>query len=188
MTRRIALACLTPVTDGEEHGALALPSYGIRRIQAAVVGDMQRPNHVVRLFDRRLPDVAGYVADILAFAPDILGLLHLRLVHRMHGGRRAGGEAPPPALPDRVRRPVRPRRRVRPAVLPRPQHLSRRGGGGRRRGDLPRHRPPARPHARGAGRRRRPDAACRPAPGWHRTPRSAGRSRATCCRPRSSSD
>ncbi len=74
MTRRIALACLTPRTDGDEHGGLALPSYGIRRIQAAVVGDMLRPDHVVRLFERAVPDVAGYVADILAFEPDILGL------------------------------------------------------------------------------------------------------------------
>jgi radical SAM superfamily enzyme YgiQ (UPF0313 family) len=74
MTRRIALACLTPRSDGDEHGALTLPSYGIRRIQAAVVGDMQRPNHVVRLFDNQHPDVAAYVRDILAFEPDILGL------------------------------------------------------------------------------------------------------------------
>jgi radical SAM superfamily enzyme YgiQ (UPF0313 family) len=74
MTRRIALACLTPRTDGDEHGALALPSYGIRRIQAAVVGDMLRPDHVVRLFERPTADVAAYVKDILDFQPDILGL------------------------------------------------------------------------------------------------------------------
>jgi radical SAM superfamily enzyme YgiQ (UPF0313 family) len=74
MTRRIALACLTPRTDGNEHGALALPSYGIRRIQAAVVGDMLRPDHVVRLFERSSADIAGYVNDILAFEPDILGM------------------------------------------------------------------------------------------------------------------
>jgi radical SAM superfamily enzyme YgiQ (UPF0313 family) len=74
MTRRIALACLTPRTDGDEHGALALPSYGVRRIQAAVVGDMLRPDHVVRLFERSSADIAGYVNDIMAFEPDILGL------------------------------------------------------------------------------------------------------------------
>jgi radical SAM superfamily enzyme YgiQ (UPF0313 family) len=74
MTRRIALACLTPRTDGDEHGALALPSYGIRRIQAAVVGDILRPDHVVRLFERPSADVAGYINDILAFEPDILGM------------------------------------------------------------------------------------------------------------------
>ena len=74
MARRIALACLTPRSDGDEHGALVLPSYGIRRIQAAVVGDLQRPDHVVQLFDRPHPDAAAYVRDILAFEPDILGL------------------------------------------------------------------------------------------------------------------
>jgi hypothetical protein len=81
MTRRIALACLTPRTDGDEHGTLALPSYGIRRIQAAVVGDLQRPNHVVRLFDNGHPDVAAYVREILAFEPDIPGVVDLCLVH-----------------------------------------------------------------------------------------------------------
>lgn len=52
MTRRIALACLTPRTDGDEHGSLTLPSHGVRRIQTAVIGDFQRPDRVVRLFDR----------------------------------------------------------------------------------------------------------------------------------------
>jgi radical SAM superfamily enzyme YgiQ (UPF0313 family) len=74
VTRRIALACYTPLTDGEELVGVNLPSYGIRRVQAAVVGDMLRPGHVVRLYDRRRPDVAAYVRDILAFQPDILGL------------------------------------------------------------------------------------------------------------------
>jgi radical SAM superfamily enzyme YgiQ (UPF0313 family) len=39
-----------------------------------VVGDLQRPNHVVRLFERSHADVAAYVRDILVFEPDILGL------------------------------------------------------------------------------------------------------------------
>jgi hypothetical protein len=50
-TRRIALACLTPRPDGDELGALHLPSFGIRRVQAAVVGDPQGAGHLVRLFD-----------------------------------------------------------------------------------------------------------------------------------------
>lgn len=74
MTRRIALASLTPRTDGDELISLELPSYGIRRVQAAVAGDILRPHHVVRLFDRAVPDVAAYVRDILVFEPDILGL------------------------------------------------------------------------------------------------------------------
>jgi radical SAM superfamily enzyme YgiQ (UPF0313 family) len=73
-TRRIALACLTPHPDGDELGSLNLPSYGIRRIQAAVVADPEHPGHVVRLFDLGREDVAGYVEQILAFEPDLLGI------------------------------------------------------------------------------------------------------------------
>ena len=71
---RIALACLTPTSDGDEHASLTLPSYGIRRVQAAVVGDVARPNHVVRLIDLGREDVAAYVEQILAFEPDLLGI------------------------------------------------------------------------------------------------------------------
>ena len=71
--RRIALACLTPELDTDELGSLQMPSYGIRRIQAAVFDDPLCPGHTVRLFDRRRADVAGYVDAILAFAPDIIG-------------------------------------------------------------------------------------------------------------------
>jgi radical SAM superfamily enzyme YgiQ (UPF0313 family) len=73
-TYRIALACLTPRPDGDELGPLQLPSFGIRRIQAAVVGDPQGSAHSVRLFDLEREDVAAYVAQILAFEPDLLGL------------------------------------------------------------------------------------------------------------------
>jgi hypothetical protein len=68
-TRRIALACLTPRPDGDELGALHLPSFGIRRVQAAVVGDPQGAGHLVRLFDLGREDVAGYVRQILAYIP-----------------------------------------------------------------------------------------------------------------------
>ncbi len=71
--RRIALVSLTPRADGSEGGRLHLPSFGIRRIQAAVVADPLRPKHVVRLFDHDEPDVQLYVANILAFEPDIIG-------------------------------------------------------------------------------------------------------------------
>jgi radical SAM superfamily enzyme YgiQ (UPF0313 family) len=72
-TRRIALACLTPRPDGDELGPLNLPSYGIRRIQAAVTDDAEQPGHVVRLFDLRREDVGPYVEQILAFEPELLG-------------------------------------------------------------------------------------------------------------------
>ncbi len=35
-THRIALACLTPRPDAGDGGPLDLPSFGIRRVQAAV--------------------------------------------------------------------------------------------------------------------------------------------------------
>jgi radical SAM superfamily enzyme YgiQ (UPF0313 family) len=73
MPRRIALVCLTPRSDADEHGRLDLPSFGIRRIQAAVVADPQRPDHDVRLIDLGREDVAAYVAAILAVEPDIAG-------------------------------------------------------------------------------------------------------------------
>lgn len=68
MNRRIALVCLTPQSDGDEHGRLNLPSYGIRRIQASVVGEGD-----TRLIDLGREDVAAYVAEILAWEPDIVG-------------------------------------------------------------------------------------------------------------------
>ena len=72
-TRRIALVCLTPRPDADELGPLVLPSYGIRRIQAAVVGDADNPGHRVTLIDLGRDDVAAYVRDILAFEPDLVG-------------------------------------------------------------------------------------------------------------------
>lgn len=70
---RIALACITPLPDADELGPLRLPSYGVRRVQAAVVSDPNNPGHVVKLFDFGVADVAAYVEAILDFEPDILG-------------------------------------------------------------------------------------------------------------------
>ena len=72
--RRIALACFTPPMDTDELGPLRMPSYGIRRIQAAVFDDPLCPGHAVRLIDLGRADVAAYVEAILAFGPDVLGL------------------------------------------------------------------------------------------------------------------
>ncbi|HKM70890.1 MAG TPA: radical SAM protein [Stellaceae bacterium] len=73
-SRRIALACLTPLPDTDELGSARMPSYGIRRVQAAVAADSGQPGHVVRLFDLGREDVAAYIEQILAFEPDLLGL------------------------------------------------------------------------------------------------------------------
>jgi radical SAM superfamily enzyme YgiQ (UPF0313 family) len=72
-TRRIALVCLTPRPDADELGPLQLPSYGIRRIQAAVASDPENPGCRVTLIDLGREDVAAYVRDILALEPDIVG-------------------------------------------------------------------------------------------------------------------
>jgi radical SAM superfamily enzyme YgiQ (UPF0313 family) len=72
-TRRIALVCLTPRPDADELGPLVLPSFGIRRIQAAVVGDVENPGHRVTLIDLGRDDVAAYVSAILAFEPELVG-------------------------------------------------------------------------------------------------------------------
>jgi radical SAM superfamily enzyme YgiQ (UPF0313 family) len=64
---------MTPRPDTDELGNLELPSYGIRRIQAAVACDPQNPAHTVKLIDLGRDDVAGYVRDILAFDPELIG-------------------------------------------------------------------------------------------------------------------
>jgi radical SAM superfamily enzyme YgiQ (UPF0313 family) len=64
---------MTPQPDTDELGHLDLPSYGIRRIQAAVVGDQQNPGHKVELIDFGREDVPGYVRAILDFEPDLVG-------------------------------------------------------------------------------------------------------------------
>lgn len=72
--RRIALVCMTPASDANEHGDMALPSYGIRRILAAVVGDPRLRGAPVALIDVQRPDVEAYVSAILDFEPDLVGM------------------------------------------------------------------------------------------------------------------
>jgi radical SAM superfamily enzyme YgiQ (UPF0313 family) len=71
--RRIALVCLTPRPDTGELGSYSMPSYGIRRIHAAAVADWDGDGPAVQLIDLGREDVAGYIEQILAFEPDILG-------------------------------------------------------------------------------------------------------------------
>ncbi|MEQ9409348.1 MAG: cobalamin-dependent protein [Fuerstiella sp.] len=70
---RIALVCLTPSVDSHEHDGAELPSYGIHRILAAVVAHPKLANVEVQLFDLESDDVDGYVDDLLAFDPQIVG-------------------------------------------------------------------------------------------------------------------
>jgi radical SAM superfamily enzyme YgiQ (UPF0313 family) len=72
--RRIALACMTPEPDASELGDVLLPSYGIRRILAAVMADPTLAGAQVGLIDLERDDVDAYVEAILRIEPDLLGL------------------------------------------------------------------------------------------------------------------
>lgn len=72
--RRIALVCMTPASDANEHGDMNLPSFGIHRILAAVLGDRELKGVQLALIDVERPDVDAYVEAIEAFRPDIVGL------------------------------------------------------------------------------------------------------------------
>jgi radical SAM superfamily enzyme YgiQ (UPF0313 family) len=64
---------MTPRPDADELSNLRLPSYGVRRVQAAIMGDRNNPGHKVALVDLGREDVDGYVREILAFDPDLVG-------------------------------------------------------------------------------------------------------------------
>ena len=65
---------MTPPVDGGELQDLELPSYGIRRIQAALLDDPEFEYCNVVLVDKEKPDVDAYVESILAHEPDLIGL------------------------------------------------------------------------------------------------------------------
>ncbi len=73
-TRRIALVCMTPASDANEHGDMELPSYGIRRILAALMDDPRFQGSPVALIDVEKPDVDAYVEAIDSFEPDLIGM------------------------------------------------------------------------------------------------------------------
>ncbi|MGB4741638.1 MAG: cobalamin-dependent protein, partial [Fuerstiella sp.] len=70
---RIALVCLTPTVDSHEHEGAELPSYGIHRVLAAVVAHPKLADVEVQLFDLEAEHVNGYVEDLLAFDPQVVG-------------------------------------------------------------------------------------------------------------------
>lgn len=72
-TRRVALVCMTPVTDAHELGNMELPSYGIRRILATLMAAPELQGIRVALIDAGRPDVDAYVEAILALEPDLVG-------------------------------------------------------------------------------------------------------------------
>jgi len=71
--RRIALVCMTPTPDTDEHGPLQLPSYGIHRILAATIADRELETAKVSLIDVGNDDVDGYMSAIEHVDPDLIG-------------------------------------------------------------------------------------------------------------------
>lgn len=71
--RRIALVCQTPIQDFEGASAES-PSYGIRRIQAAVLADPQFKSAIIELIDVQGLSPNEAAARIEAFDPDIVGM------------------------------------------------------------------------------------------------------------------
>lgn len=72
--RRIALVCMTPASDANEHGDMALPSYGIRRILAALLAERALRNAQIALIDVQRPDADAYEQALEEFAPDLVGM------------------------------------------------------------------------------------------------------------------
>ena len=70
---RIALACMTPTPDGGELDGATLPSYGIRRVLAAVAGDPALAHARIAVVDFARPDPQAYVDTLLQFEPDLVG-------------------------------------------------------------------------------------------------------------------
>ena len=74
VNKRVALVCLTPTTDANELGAMELPSYGIKRIQAALMADPELEGLTIALIDEEGTDVEAYVQSIESFKPDLIGI------------------------------------------------------------------------------------------------------------------
>jgi radical SAM superfamily enzyme YgiQ (UPF0313 family) len=72
--RRIALVCMTPASDANEHGDMELPSYGIRRILAALLADSELRDAQIALIDVERPDADAYVQALEEFEPDLIGM------------------------------------------------------------------------------------------------------------------
>jgi len=70
--KRIALVCMTPEVDAQERSE-TLPSYGIHRIQAAIVANPAFANTEVRIIDLGSEDDDSYVQELLRFRPQLIG-------------------------------------------------------------------------------------------------------------------
>lgn len=71
---RIALLCLTPEIDADENGGETLPTYGIHRIQAALLDAPALNGVEVRVFDAGKDDVDAYLEYVEEFKPQLVGV------------------------------------------------------------------------------------------------------------------
>jgi len=71
--RRIALVCMTPVTDANETGNMEMPSYGVKRVLAAATADPKLQDAEFAFIDFRNNDVDAYVDAIVEFGADVVG-------------------------------------------------------------------------------------------------------------------
>lgn len=71
--RRIALVCMTPITDANETGNMEMPSYGIKRVLAAAAADPALQGAEFAFIDFRDNDVDAYVDAIVEFEADLVG-------------------------------------------------------------------------------------------------------------------
>ncbi len=72
--KRIAMVTLSPPTDGNELGGMMLPSYGVKRIEASIVGDSTLSHIELQNFDRETQDIDAYVSELTEFEPDLIGI------------------------------------------------------------------------------------------------------------------
>jgi radical SAM superfamily enzyme YgiQ (UPF0313 family) len=70
--RRIAFACMTPVTDANETGSMEMPSYGVKRVLAAAAADPELRGSEFAFIDFRRNDVGAYVDAIVDFEADLV--------------------------------------------------------------------------------------------------------------------
>jgi len=71
--RRIALVCMTPITDANETGDMEMPSYGVKRVLAAVAADPELQDAEFAFIDFRRDDIDAYVDAIVEFEADLVG-------------------------------------------------------------------------------------------------------------------
>lgn len=71
--KKIALVCMTPEVDAQEHARDELPSYGIHRIQAAIIANPLFADTEVRIIDLGVNNPEAYLQELERFDPQLVG-------------------------------------------------------------------------------------------------------------------